>query len=308
VPILISLLVVAAVALLAYIVLSTFFSEERQVARRLSRMTDWESRQAREVEPLLQPFGQRVLQPAAESLRRVTRRVAPADYRAELRRRLQKAGNPRGIDAERFLAIKVVGTLAVILLFVAVSFIVTVTRATWLLVAIPLVVLAWYGPNLWLRSAIDGRMRTIQRSLPDMLDMLTISVEAGLGFDGAIAKLVRNTPGPLSEEFARMLQEVQAGVDRSTALRNMSARVDVPELNAFIMAIVQAEVFGISVATVLRTQASEMRLKRRQRAEELAQKAPVKIVFPLVICILPATLIVILGPAVVSIGRALLGM
>ncbi|MDO8987425.1 MAG: type II secretion system F family protein, partial [Coriobacteriia bacterium] len=135
---------------------------------------------------------------------------------------------------------------------------------------------------------------------PDMLDMLTISVEAGLGFDQAMAKLVRNTTGPLSEEFGRVLQEVQAGVKRTDAMRRLAQRTEVPELNGFIMAIVQADVFGISVSGVLRSQATEMRIKRRQYAEEAAQKAPVKLVFPLVICILPATLIVILGPAIIS--------
>jgi tight adherence protein C len=137
-----------------------------------------------------------------------------------------------------------------------------------------------------------------------MLDMLTISVEAGLGFDQAMAKLVRNSTGPLAKEFARMLQEVQAGVERNQALRHMAQRADVSDLNAFITAIIQADVFGVSVSSVLRTQAKEMRLKRRQYAEEQAQKAPVKLVFPLILCILPATILVILGPAVVSIGRA----
>lgn len=135
--------------------------------------------------------------------------------------------------------------------------------------------------------------------------MLTISVEAGLGFDQAIAKIVQMSRGPLAEEFARMLQEIQAGASRSDALKRMTTRTEVQELNTFATAIVQAEQLGIPIANVLRVQSKEMRLVRRQHAEEQAQKTPVKIVFPLVLCILPATLIVILGPAVLSIAQAL---
>jgi tight adherence protein C len=205
------------------------------------------------------------------------------------------------MDAERLVALKAVGTIAVLSFFIAISLIVPLSPLSWLIVVGPLVALAFFGPDLWLARRISKRKTAIRRALPDMLDMLTISVEAGLGFDQAIAKLVRYTSGPLSHEFSRMLTEIQAGVDRSDALRAVAERTDVPELNGFIMAIVQAEVFGVSVAGVLRTQAREMRLKRRQYAEEQAQKAPVKVVFPLIFCILPATLIVIVGPAGISI-------
>jgi tight adherence protein C len=160
---------------------------------------------------------------------------------------------------------------------------------------------------LWLRSRVASRQKTIARELPDMLDMLTISVEAGMGFDSALAKLVKNSRGPLAEEFGRVLQEVQAGASRKEGLRHLAERIDVPELRSFVASIVQADMFGVSIASVLRTQATELRLRRRQRAEEDAQRAPVKMVFPLIFCILPATMIVILGPAVVRIAIVLLG-
>jgi tight adherence protein C len=162
-------------------------------------------------------------------------------------------------------------------------------------------VLGFLAPNFWLRSRANARKAEIRRELPDMLDMLTISVEAGLGFDAALAKYVKNGTGPLSEEFSRALQEIQAGVTRRETLRRLGHRAEVPDLTSFISAMVQADILGTSVAHVLRTQSTEMRLRRRQRAEEAAQKLPVKLVFPVVLCILPATIIAIMGPAVVRL-------
>ncbi|MBN1193702.1 MAG: type II secretion system F family protein [Coriobacteriia bacterium] len=293
-------LVLAMVSLLMYLLLVTVFSEEQQVTRRLRRMSDYEASQAKQVEPLLRPFRERVGAPIAESMHRLGSAIAPRGYMESVRRRLTLAGRPGGMDAGRFLAVKFLAAIGVGGLFTAVSIIRPLSGVTWFLVVLPLVVLGFFLPDLWLSTRRNDYSAAIRRALPDMLDMLTISVEAGLGFDQAISKIVRNTSGPLAEQFGWMLQEVQAGVSRSEALRHLAQRTEVSELNGFIMAIVQADVFGISVSTVLRTQAAEMRLKRRQFAEEAAQKAPVKLVFPLVLCVLPATLIVILGPAVIS--------
>ncbi|MRS12805.1 MAG: type II secretion system F family protein [Actinobacteria bacterium] len=296
-------LVFSMVVALAYLVLSTVFSEEMQVTRRLRKMSEYEAKQAKQVEPLLRPFAERVSAPVADAVKRAGSAAAPKGYADSVRRRLVLAGNPRGMEVGRFMVVKILSAVGTGLLFTAISVIRPLSPTTWLLVVIPLVILAFFMPDLWLASRITDYKNAIRRMLPDMLDMLTISVEAGLGFDQAIAKIVRNTSGPLSEQFGRMLQEVQAGVSRAEALRHLSARTEVPELNGFIMAIVQADVFGVSVSSVLRTQAAEMRTKRRQFAEEAAQKAPVKLVFPLVLCILPATLLVILGPAAISFVR-----
>lgn len=296
-------LVFSTVVLLVYLVLVTLFSEEQQVTRRLRHMSEYEASQAQQVEPLLRPFRDRVGMPLLNGMRRFGSAAAPHGYAESVKRRLMLAGNPSGMEAGRFTAIKFLAALGIGGLFTAVSVVRPLSAASWLLVVVPLSILGFFLPDLWLASRTSDYRTAIRRALPDMLDMLTISVEAGLGFDQAIAKIVRNTSGPLAEQFGRMLQEVQAGVSRSDALRHLAQRTEVPELNGFIMAIVQAEVFGISVSSVLRTQAAEMRLKRRQFAEEAAQKAPVKLVFPLVMCILPATLIVILGPAVISFTR-----
>jgi len=300
----IPLLAGLSIAAIIYSALSLFFSSERQVKKQLESLTDYESGQASEVEPLLMPFSERVVRPASRSLADAARVFGPSDYADRIRRRLIMAGSPHGLDAERLLAIKAgtaIAGVAFILLVGAVSS-AAIGRST--LGAIVFAVVGFYLPDVWLRSKVSARQLEIRRTLPDMLDMLTISVEAGMGFDAAVAKITASRPGALSEEFGRMLQEIQAGVSRREAMRHMGERTDVPELRSFIMSMIQADVFGVSVSNVLRTQSRDMRVKRRQFAEEMAQKAPVKIVFPLVLCILPATLIVVAGPAIVSIGRA----
>jgi len=167
----------------------------------------------------------------------------------------------------------------------------------------------WFGGRLpinWLRRRAAARQGKIQRALPDTLDLITVSVEAGLGLDAALAKVVEKTRGPLRDEFGRVLQEVGLGKVRRIALRDMSARVDVGDLTSFMSAIVQADQMGLGVAEVLRAQADEVRLKRRQRAEETAMKAPVKMLFPLVCFIFPAMMTVLLGPAVYRIYESVI--
>ncbi len=296
-------LIFAFTALVVWVALTSVFSDERAVSKRLGSLTAYETGQAAAAHPTLKPFNERVVAPAARMVTGAAVSLAPAGYRERVGHRIVLAGSPRAMSVGRFFSIKVLSGLGVLSLFVAVAAITGLAAWAWI-VAIALVVLAFYAPDLWLSGAVEERQSKIRRELPDFLDMLTISVEAGLGFDAAIAKLVRTTRGPLAQEFARMLQQVQAGVDRASALRGMSDRTGVAELDSFIGAIIQAETFGISIASVLRVQAKEMRLKRRQYAEERAQKVPVKIVFPIILCILPATMIIVIGPAVISIGTA----
>ena len=157
-------------------------------------------------------------------------------------------------------------------------------------------------PDFWLGRHISDRKKRILRAVPDTLDLLTISVRAGLGFDGALAKVVEKTEGPLAEEFRRVLAEVRMGKARRDALRDVVARTDVPALTAFIGAIIQAEQLGVAISKVLQIQSEQLRIERRQRAEELAAKAPIKMLFPLVGCIFPSMFIVILGPAIILIA------
>jgi tight adherence protein C len=156
------------------------------------------------------------------------------------------------------------------------------------------------GPDATLNRKVAERKLAILRAMPDTLDLLTISVEAGLGFEQAIDRTVRSVPGPLSDELSRMLGETRAGSTRSDAMRSMDKRVDMPEMRAFVLAILQADTFGVSIGRVLRAQADEMRVKRRQNAQERAMKAPVKMMVPMVLCIFPAIFAVVLAPAIIN--------
>jgi tight adherence protein C len=162
-------------------------------------------------------------------------------------------------------------------------------------------VAGFFAPNLYLYQKAHERAERLQRDLPDAIDLLTISVESGLGFDAAVQQVARNTEGPLAEEFSRVLREMQIGQGRADALRALGERTNVGDVRTFVGAMVQADSFGIPIAQVLRVQSAEMRVKRRQRAEEKAQQVPVKITIPLIFCILPTLFIAVMGPAVLSI-------
>ncbi len=162
----------------------------------------------------------------------------------------------------------------------------------------------FFAPDLLVLHLAQERQEDIRRTLPDILDTLVVTVEAGLGFEAALAQVVQNGRGPMVGEFARVLHEMQIGRPRVDALREMAARTNVTELRAFASAVVQATTLGIPMAKVLRQQAAEMRLRRRQRAEELAQKVPVKILFPMILCIFPALFVVVIGPGVIRIVEA----
>jgi tight adherence protein C len=169
-----------------------------------------------------------------------------------------------------------------------------------------IVFLGFFGPEASLNRAIDDRRKEMEKTLPDIIDLLVISVEAGLGFEAAMGRVVQNVPGELSKEFSRTLQETRVGVARHDALRAMSERTDVDDLNSFILSLIQADQFGVSISRMLRVQAEEMRVRRRQRIQEKAFAAPVKMIFPMLFCIFPSIFIVILGPAVISISEGLL--
>jgi tight adherence protein C len=154
-----------------------------------------------------------------------------------------------------------------------------------------------------LNKKVDVRRKELRNALPDTLDLLVISVEAGLGFEQALDRVIDNVPGALSVEFATVLGETRAGASRSDALRSMDQRCNVPEIRSFVLAMIQADTFGVSIGRVLRSQADEMRVKRRQRAQEQAMKAPVKMLLPMVFCIFPALFVVVLGPAIINITQ-----
>ena len=282
-------------------------SEKKRALRLLeSQVSGSETVNLREQE-LTKNFGQRVLVPVVGTAGRVARRVTPLDTRDRVAKKIQLAGGVSGWDAERVLAFKVIGAVCGIAAGFAAS---SVLAASPFISIVAIALLAFVGfvlPDVVLNRKVEERQREILKTLSDTLDLLTISVEAGLSLNAAIAQVVQNVPGVLSAEFARMLQEIQLGVPRSEAFRHLADRTDVEELNGFSLAMIQADVFGVSIASVLRTQAQQLRIKRRQAAEAKAQQTPVKIVFPLVLCILPALFVVIIGPGAIRIMTQLLG-
>jgi tight adherence protein C len=245
-------------------------------------------------------FGERVLAPLQARAVGLGRRISGADTAERIRRKLDLAGNPAGWTVDRVLSGKVTG--AVVGLVGGLVFQLMLTApAIRLVVVILATVVGFFAPNLYLYQKAHERGARLLRDLPDAIDLLTISVESGLGFDAALQQVARNTEGPLAEELSRVMREMQIGQGRADALRAMGERTNVGDLRTFVGAMVQADSFGIPVAQVLRVQSAEMRVKRRQRAEEKAQQVPVKITIPLIFCILPTLFIAVMGPAVLSI-------
>lgn len=244
----------------------------------------------------------RVILPTMKAMGRGVRRISPAGWITALDRRIRLAGSPRTWTLERALAAKMV--LGIVGSIGGIQWgggAVTGGLMTGLLAG----AFGYTLPDLLLWSRGRERQSLIQKELPDTMDQLTISVEAGLGFDAALARVASTGRGPLAEELRRLLGEIKVGVPRREALRHLLDRTEVQELRHFVLALQQAEEYGLPVARVLRVQSAELRIKRRQRAEEQAMKIPVKIVFPLVLCIFPALFVVLLGPAVIRVMRTL---
>ena len=271
------------------------------VQARLSQLGSMQARTLEEIE-LQQPLFERTLRPLASRLSGLAQRFASPSKVSRTEKRLAMAGNPGDLRTVDFLGLKlVIAGLAGAGIFVL--FGVLLGNPPFGFVgAIALGGLGFLAPELWVSRRIKSRQKAVLLAVPDTLDLLTISVRAGLSFDGALAKVVEKTRGPLADEFHRALAEVRVGKARRDALRDVSARTEVPALSNFIGAIIQAEQLGVSISKVLQVQSEQLRIERRQRAEEMAAKAPIKMLFPLVGCIFPSMFIVILGPAVILIA------
>jgi tight adherence protein C len=253
------------------------------------------------------PFTDRVLFPLLARVQGVGRRMTPADASERLRAKLERAGNPTGWTSERVSAAKVVGFAAALVIGLLLSLTLGLSFFITLLFVVVAALAGYMAPDFYLYQKAYDRAALLQKALPDAIDLLTISVESGLGFDAAVQQVARNTEGPLAEEFSRVLQEMQIGRGRSDALRSLAERTNIPDIRAFVSAMVQADAFGIPVGTVLRVQSSEIRVKKRQWAEEQAQKVPVKILVPMIFCILPCLFIAVLGPAGIQIMSSFSG-
>lgn len=256
------------------------------------------------------PFTQRVILPFLQKIGQISTTFTPQKVLEDTSTKLEMAGNPGRIDAATFLASRFFsaalfgGLLLLIGLF---------SRSRWplgqmILVVVAFTVIGFFFPQLWLQSRINARQNDVRRALPDALDLLTICVEAGLGLEAAMSKVCEKWENQLSLAMLRALREIQLGKTRREAMRDMADRIGLPEMTSFVAAIIQSEVLGVSLAKILRIQSDQMRVRRRQIAEEKARAAPVKMILPLAFLIFPSILIILLTPAGIQISRAFAGL
>ncbi|MEI7592681.1 MAG: type II secretion system F family protein [Actinomycetes bacterium] len=297
----------SAVGILLFAVLS-HLNEKAVVRESLRHLEGYEVENVRDQE-LLVPIAERAFSPVLGGLTKVGRRFTPEGYTDSVRKKYIQMGDGSATSIDRFLALRVVTVALVPLAFVFV-YLWNPLGVTGLMQTLLFLVLAaalLIAPDTSLSRKVEARQHELRVMLPDILDLLTISVEAGLGFEQALDRTIAAVPCALSDEFSRMLGEVRAGASRASALRALDKRTDVPEVRSFVLAILQADTFGVSIGRVMRSQADEMRTKRRQMAEEKAQKAPVKMLIPMVFCVFPALFVIVIGPAIINIRHAFAG-
>jgi len=253
-----------------------------------------------------QPFSQRVVLPLLRRVGELSTRYTPQKALEDTTHKLELAGNPGRIDAATFLASRFI----VAILFGGLLFLVSVFSPNkWalgqtILVVLIFTTLGFFFPQLWLQGRINARQKEIRKAMPDALDLLTICVEAGLGFEAAMSKVSEKWQNELSIALLRAIREIQLGKARRDALRDMADRIGIAEMTSFVAAIIQSEILGVSLAKVLRIQSDQMRVKRRQRAQEEAGQAPIKMLLPLALLIFPSIFIILLTPAAIQMQKA----
>lgn len=301
----ITLLVFVTVYLAVIAVHKVLYANKLVVEKRLGTYTAVSVDTTVLDDALDRPFVDRVIRPILEKLATMTTRSMPAKKRISLHHKLMMAGNPWDLTPNEFMVIQygIVLGLPALVVLVLVPLGTPFSKVS--LFAIGAAIVGTILPEYLLKLRAARRQEEIQKTLPDVLDLLTVSVEAGLGFDAALVKVVEKTQGVLSVEFHRVLQESKMGKPRRDALRDLATRTGVEDLAAFVGAIIQADQLGVSIGNVLRLQSEQMRLKRRQRAEEKAMKAPIKMLIPMVIFIFPTIFIVLIGPALIEIVESM---
>lgn len=292
---------------LALTAIGVFTNEVSGVSKSLAVIKAFSAAPSEMRQELEPSFQDRVLGPLLDRTLGLGKKLTPSDHAERIRHKLEVAGNPTGWTVDRVTSLKFIGFALSLVIGLVVTMLFGFSLVTTLGVCMLVAVAGYMAPNLYLYQLGYDRTQKMQRALPDALDLLTISVESGLGFDAALSQVARNTDGPLADEFARVLQEMQIGMGRSSAMRALGARTHVADVKGFVSAMVQADALGIPVAQVLRVQSREIRTKRRQRAEEKAQKVAVKILIPLIFCVLPCLFIAVLGPAGLSMYESFSG-
>ncbi|HJX38743.1 MAG TPA: type II secretion system F family protein [Anaerolineae bacterium] len=253
---------------------------------------------------LSEPFLDRVIKPMLRTVANAFGRLAPRRNIENIQHNLDLAGNPRGWTTVEFTGLRLAAALVLAALGLGLTLVTRAPIRNTILITAIAGALGYFIPTIWLTMRIRSRKANILKALPDALDLLTISVEAGLGFDAALTKVTEKWTNELSQAFTRALVEIRMGTLRRVALRALASRADVSELTSFVAAIIQADQLGVSLARVLHIQSEQMRIRRRQRAEELAHQAPIKMMIPLVFLIFPALFVVLLGPALPSLKTA----
>jgi tight adherence protein C len=299
-----ALILVGALGVLLVIVIALIIIARRRpkgtstLEARLAEYSDRETPITLEEIELSASFTERVIYPAIDGLSKFVAQFTPARTLENTRHKLDLADNPGNLTPANFLAVRFVAMFVLGGLVLGLMIIAKLPLTRRILFTVVSTALGFYLPVLWLGSKIRGRQKEVVKQLPDTLDLLTICVEAGLGFDQAVQKVVEKSDNELSRACNRYLQEVRLGKPRREALQSMSDRLEVPDVTTFIAAIIQASDLGVSMAKILRIQSEQMRVRRRQRAEQEAHRAPIKMLFPMAFLIFPSIFIVLLGPAI----------
>jgi tight adherence protein C len=303
--VLIPLFTALTVYLLLLIIRQFLSSQRRNIINRLNKL-NIDRTIVDEEDILTKPFLQRVGEYISKWLINLIKEVTPDRLQEKIKEKLDGAGNPRSVKPAEFLGFQALFGLVVFLLCLIIFTASAYPIFKTILLALTMGALAIYIPWFTLSTMATKRQTEMRNTLPEIMDLLVISVEAGLTFELALAKVVQRFPGTIAQEFARVLREVQLGKVRKEALKDMAERSHVPELSSLINAVIQADQLGVSLAQILRIQADMIREKRQQMLEEQAMKAPIKMLFPLILFIFPCMFIILLGPALISIMRSLL--
>jgi tight adherence protein C len=279
-------------------------AEDDPLTARISEFASREEAATIEDIELSMPITDRIFVPIIRRISDLITRFAPESMLANTARQLELAGSPRNMSAAGFLVMRLAATVMLTLLFFFMSRNWGQDTSRIVLYTFVMACLGFMLPQMWLSSKITRRKEAIIKKFPDALDLMSICVDAGLTFDGAMSKVNEKWDDPLAREFGRVIYEIQLGKSRRQALRDLSDRCDVADVTSFIAAILQADQLGVSIGKVLRIQSEQMRIKRRQRAEERAHQAPVKMMFPMVFLIFPSMFVVLLGPAGFQVLRS----